>query len=215
MGLTEHVGKEGSALDLNYPITRYLYRPLSGPLASVLARTSVTPVQVTWVSAALAAAAAVAFARSAYLLGAVLTLAASVTDCVDGDLARMTGSGSRSGAFLDSVLDRWTDSALIVGLAISDSGDCRVIALVALAASLLTSYTRARAQSLGTDCPEGIATRDARMLILIVAAAFGFVCAGLAAVAVLGVVTTVQRAVWSMRSLERVERVSRSPADDA
>jgi phosphatidylglycerophosphate synthase len=202
-------------MDLNYPITRYLYRPISVPVASMLARTSVTPIQVTWVSAVLAGAAGVAFATSALVLGAGLTLVASITDCIDGDLARLTGRGSRAGAFLDSVLDRWTDAALIMGLAISDSGDCRMVALVALSASLVTSYTRARAQSLGTDCPDGIATRDARMLILVVAALLGLVCAGLVAVAVLGGITTVQRGVWSMRSLARVESPADPPSDEA
>lgn len=193
-------------IDLRYPITRYLYRPLSTRMAGALAGTAVTPVQVTWVSAVIALTGAVAFAWGAYVVGAALTFVGVITDCVDGDLARLTGRTSKTGAFLDSVLDRWTDAALILGLGFSDPDRLAPVAGLALVASLLTSYTRARAQSLGTDCPEGIGGRDARILVLIVAALAGQVLVGLIVVAVLGAVTSVHRTVVAARSLHRLDR---------
>ena len=193
-------------MDLNYPLTRYVYRPISMRVASRLAPTPITPAQITWFSTLLTLAAGVAFAWRLYLAGAVLALLGSVTDCVDGDLARMSGRTSRSGALLDSVLDRWADAALVLGLGFSDLERFGPIAALALVASFSTSYTRARAQSLGTDCPEGVATRDARMLILVVAALFEYVFAGLALVAALGLITSIQRMVGAMRSLGRLER---------
>ena len=193
-------------MDLNYPLTRYVYRPISMRVASRLAPTPITPSQITWFSTLLTLAAGTAFAWRLYLAGAVLALLGSVTDCVDGDLARMSGRTSRSGALLDSVLDRWADAALVLGLGFSDLERFGPIAALALVASFSTSYTRARAQSLGTDCPEGVATRDARMLILVVAALFEYVFAGLALVAALGLITSIQRMVGAMRSLGRLER---------
>lgn len=194
------------APNLSYAVTRFLYRPLSVPLAGALARTPATPLQVSLGSAALALAGAGAFAGGAYVLGAAITLAAAVTDCADGDLARITGQTSRVGAFVDSVLDRWTDAALILGLYLSDPDRYGFVAGLALVGSFLTSYTRARAQSLGTDCPEGIGGRDARILLLAVAAVAGVVWWGLVAVALAGSATAIQRAVVSYRALRAVDR---------
>jgi phosphatidylglycerophosphate synthase len=193
-------------MDLNYPLTRYVYRPLSRPLAARLAHTPVTPIQVSWLSAAFAAAGGLAYAGEAFVLGVALALVGQVTDCIDGDLARLTGRTSRSGAYLDSVLDRWTDAALIIGLAFSDLDAYAGAAAFALVGASLVSYTRARAQSLGTDCPDGIATRDARLLILMVAPLVGRIALGLWLVAVLGAITSVHRMWWSMRALHRVDR---------
>ena len=205
------------SLDFNYPLTRYVYRPLSRPLASALARTFVTPIQLTWVSAVFALGGGVAFGFGYYILGVGLTLIAQIADCADGDLARITERSSRSGAFLDSVLDRWTDAALVVGLGFSNPDRFGTAAALALVGSFLTSYTRARAQSLGADCPEGIATRDVRMLVLMLAALSGYILAGLWTVAALGFLTSIQRMVMAMRDLDKFDardRVSKKLRED-
>jgi archaetidylinositol phosphate synthase len=196
-------------MDLNYPLTRYVYRPLSRPLASFLARTAVTPAELTWASTALACAGGVCFAFRAYLLGVALVLIGQIADCADGDLARLTHRTSRTGAYLDSVLDRWTDAALIIGLGFSDLDRYGTVAAFALIGAFLTSYTRARAQSLGADCPEGLATRDVRMLIVMVAALSGQVLIGLWTVAILGFITSVHRMILAMRALGRFDRHDR------
>jgi archaetidylinositol phosphate synthase len=196
-------------MDIRYPVTQYVYRPLSVPLASAIARTPITPVQVTWGSAALTFAGAVAFGFQAYVLGAALTLAGVITDCVDGDLARLTGRSSQWGAFLDSVLDRWTDAALILGLGFSDPDGYGAVAGLALVGSLLTSYTRARSQSLGVDCPDGVGGRDTRVLILVCAGLSGFILSGLVAVAVVGGMTSVHRMAVAGRELRRLDKAKR------
>ena len=197
------------SLDLNYPLTRYAYRPLSRPLATVLARTFVTPIQLTWLSAVFAGAGGVAFGFELYFLGVGLTLVGQIADCADGDLARITERSSRTGAFLDSVLDRWTDAALVVGLGLSDPDRYGTAAAFALVGAFLVSYARARAQSLGADTPEGLATRDVRMLLLMVSALFDFILVGLWAVAVLGFITSIQRMVWAMRALDKFDATER------
>jgi phosphatidylglycerophosphate synthase len=205
-------------MDLNYPLTRYVYRPLSRPVAARLARTPVTPLQVSWLSALFAGAGGAAFALRSYLLGVALVLLGQVADCVDGDLARISGRTSRSGAYLDSVLDRWTDAALIIGLGFSNLERYGGAAAFALVGASLTSYARARAQSLGTDCPEGVATRDARLLILMLAPLIDAILVGLWLVAILGLITSVHRTWWSMRALGRFDLTDRrlrrhSPAE--
>jgi phosphatidylglycerophosphate synthase len=197
-------------MDLNYPLTRHVYRPLSRPVAARLARTAVTPIQVSWLSAAFAGAGGVAFAQRGFVLGVLLVLIGQVADCVDGDLARITGRTSRSGAYLDSVLDRWTDAALIIGLGFSNLDRYGGAAAFALTGAFLTSYSRARAQALGTDCPEGLATRDARLLILMVAPLVGQVLTGLWLVAGFGLLTSVHRMWWSMRALGHFDLTDRS-----
>ncbi|MDP9451911.1 MAG: CDP-alcohol phosphatidyltransferase family protein [Actinomycetota bacterium] len=189
-------------MEIGYALTRYVYRPLSVPAAAALAGTPVSPNQVTYASAALSFAGGLAFARRAFVLGAVLTLLGSLTDCVDGDLARATGRVSKSGSYLDHVFDRWTDAALVVGLTFSDSSDLAPVGFAALVATFMTSYTRTKAQAVGTDCVVGIGGRDTRMLILVVAGLFGQALVGLAVVAVLGLVTAVQRMSWTIRHLD-------------
>jgi CDP-diacylglycerol--glycerol-3-phosphate 3-phosphatidyltransferase len=189
-------------VELGYALTRYVYRPLSVPAASILARTPVTPNQVTYTSAGLSFGGGVAFARRAFVPGAVLTLLGSLTDCVDGDLARMTDRASKSGSYLDHVFDRWTDAALVVGLTFSDPDTLTPIGIAALVGSFMTSYTRTNAQALGTDCQVGVGGRDTRMLILVLAGLFRRPYIGLALVALLGLTTAVQRMAWTVRHLD-------------
>jgi CDP-diacylglycerol---glycerol-3-phosphate 3-phosphatidyltransferase len=189
-------------VEIGYALTRYVYRPVSVPTASALARTPVTPNQVTYASAALSFGGGIAFARSAFVLGAVLTLLGSLTDCVDGDLARVTGRTSKAGSYLDHVFDRWTDAALIVGLTFSDLDGLAPVGIAALVGSFMTSYTRTKAQALGADCVVGIGGRDTRMLILVVAGLLGRPFIGLAVVAALATATAVQRMIWTIGHLD-------------
>lgn len=189
-------------MELGYALTRYVYRPLSVPAASILAKTPVTPNQVTYASAGLSFGGGVAFARRAFVPGAVLTLLGSVTDCVDGDLARTTGRTSKCGSYLDHVFDRWTDAALVVGLTFSDLHRLAPIGIAALVGTFMTSYTRTKGQVLGIDCQVGVGGRDTRMLILVLAGLLGRAYAGLALVAVLGLTTAVQRMAWTMPRLD-------------
>lgn len=187
-----------------YPVTRYVYRPISTRLAALLAITPISPLSVTWIAAGIALAGAGLLAAGLYIPGALLTFVSVIADCADGDLARATRRSSNVGAFLDSVLDRWTDAALILGLAYSDLDSYGAIAGLALTGSLLTSYTRARAQSLGVDCPDGIGARDSRILILVLAALIGIIWWGLLIVAITGFATSIQRGLIAARQLQRV-----------
>lgn len=156
---------------------------------------------VTWFATIAALVGAGLLAGRFYIAGALVTFGSVIADCADGDLARITGRSTKVGAFTDSVMDRWTDAALILGLMYSDPDALGMIGALALTVSLITSYTRARAQSLGTDCPEGVGGRDARILILVVTTLAGVIWWGLALVALTGAITSVQRAVLTARRL--------------
>jgi len=190
-------------MDVRYPLTRFVYRPVSVPIASALQNTRLTPTHVTYFSAALSFGGGVAFGFRLYLLGALLTLLGSITDCVDGDLARISGTTSKSGAYLDHVFDRWTDAALIVGLMFSSLEELAPVGIAALVGTFMTSYTRTKAQAVGIDCEVGIGGRDARMLVLVVTGGLGFVFVGLAIVAAMSLITAVHRMAWTIRYLDR------------
>lgn len=189
-------------MQAGYTLTRLVYRPLSERIAAWLLPTPVTPTHVTFVSAALSFGGAAAFAARWYVAGAALTLAGSLTDCVDGDLARLAGTQSKSGSYLDHVFDRWTDAALVIGLTASDFDSLAPIGIAALVGSFMTSYTRTKAQAVGTDCQVGIGGRDARMLILVAAGIFRVPALGLGVVAALGLFTAVHRMAWTIRRLD-------------
>lgn len=120
-------------------------------------------------------------------------------DAVDGALARMTGTVSRFGAFLDSTLDRWAEVALYGALIwrfLAANDDLAVLlAVAAMAMSLMVSYTRARAEGIGVQCTEGFLTRFERLVILIAGMVLGPMVWALGLIAVLAGFTAVQR-MW-------------------
>jgi len=121
------------------------------PLVGVLARWNVHPNTVTILGFLLQAGIGVVFGLGRLRLGGILLLAIAPVDALDGALARAVGRKSRFGAFLDSTLDRLSDAALILGLTAHfiREGDHTLVALllIALVASLLVSYVRARAEA--------------------------------------------------------------------
>ena len=102
--------------------------------------------------------------------GGVAFIVGSVCDTLDGRYSRMSGKGTPFGAFLDSTLDRIEEGIVLTAVAFqfSDRGDNLAVAavVVAVLASLMVSYTRARAEALGVECKVGIADRAVRVVIL-------------------------------------------------
>jgi CDP-diacylglycerol--glycerol-3-phosphate 3-phosphatidyltransferase len=167
------------------------------PLVGVLARWNVHPNTVTILGFLLQAGIGVVFGLGRLRLGGILLLAIAPVDALDGALARAVGRKSRFGAFLDSTLDRLSDAALILGLTAHfiREGDHTLVALllIALVASLLVSYVRARAEALGFTCKAGVITRLERVLIIGAFSALGQPLVMAWALAVLSVLTVGQR----------------------
>ena len=169
------------------------------PIALFLARLGLTPNTITVLGFLMTAAVAVVLATGRTQLAGVLLIGTLAFDAVDGTLARLMGTTSRFGAFLDSTLDRWAEVviyAALVWIFLENGQDNGVLlAVAALATSLMVSYTRARAEGAGFQCKEGLLTRFERIVILIAGLIFNQVIWALAIIAILAGFTAVQR-IW-------------------
>ena len=170
------------ASSLDGPVSRYLNRRVSVPLAHLLAPTRITPNQVSLAALLIAVAAAALIAGGAIIAGGVLVQVSSIVDGVDGDLARAKRMASRFGGILDAALDRYADAAIAAGMAWyafhhQSWPQPLLVGLAAAVGFLLVSYSRARLETAGG--PEmaaallGITSRDVRLLALAVGAAAG------------------------------------------
>jgi len=154
---------------------------LVGPLARAFIRAGIHPNVITTIGTLIVISAGVAFGAGKIRLGGLLLLLSGVFDILDGQVARQGGMMTTFGAFYDSTLDRVGESAVFAGLALyfmqggvpaREAPIAVGIAMTALVASLLVSYTRARAEGLGLECTVGIAARAERILLLGVPALF-------------------------------------------
>ncbi len=175
------------------------------PIARLLSRLGVTPNMITLLGFLLTLVVAIVLATGRTQLAGVLLIATLGADAVDGTLARLTGTSTKFGAFLDSTLDRWAEIAIYFALAWhytqTGQGSAALVATAAMATSLMVSYTRARAEGIGVPLKEGLLTRLERMIILIVALILpSLLLWALWSIAILAGVTAVQRilATWRM-----------------
>jgi CDP-diacylglycerol--glycerol-3-phosphate 3-phosphatidyltransferase len=146
-----------------------------------------------------------------FIAGGIAFIVGSVCDTLDGRYSRMSGKGTPFGAFLDSTLDRIEEGVVLTAIAVTfvDDGDRLATAavVVAVLASLLVSYTRARAEALGVECKVGIANRAVRVVILsigILLADVGVLEYAVYVLAGLGTVTVLQRIFHVRRQLAAV-----------
>ena len=146
-----------------------------GPLARLLIKRGVHPNAITTVGTVVVIVSGVAFGVGAIRWGGLLLLLSGILDLLDGQVARQGGKITTFGAFYDSTLDRIGEGAVFSGLIFYFlSGPLPsilktravVAGLVALVASFLVSYTRARAEALGVENRVGIAARAERILLL-------------------------------------------------
>lgn len=151
---------------------RDVSRPALEAIGQALNRWNVSPNAVTYLGLFLTAGVAVLIALGQIRWAGVAYIVAAVCDAMDGTLARVSGKGSRFGAFLDSTIDRFEESIVFVGLAVyyaRTGGEWEIpLILVVTVASLMVSYTRARAEALGVSCTVGFMTRPPRVVVLIV-----------------------------------------------
>lgn len=112
-----------------------------------------------------------------YFLSGIAFIVGSIMDTLDGRYSRMSGKGTTFGAFLDSTLDRIEEGVVLAAVGVRFAAEGRSAAVgavvVAVLASLLVSYTRARAEALGVPCKVGVASRPVRVVILAVGLLFG------------------------------------------
>ena len=111
-----------------------------------------------------------------FFLGGIAFIVGSTMDTLDGRYSRMSGKGTPFGAFLDSTLDRVEEGVVLTAVAgyfaLHGNREAAAAVVVAVLASLMVSYTRARAEALGVECKVGIATRPVRVVILAIGLVF-------------------------------------------
>jgi CDP-diacylglycerol--glycerol-3-phosphate 3-phosphatidyltransferase len=175
------------------------------PIGRTLARAGFTPNSITVTgTVGVVAGALVLYPRGQLFWGTVVITVFVFFDMFDGAVARVTGTGSRWGAFLDSTMAGVADAAIFSGLILWLAGTEHdmyrgSLALFCLVAGALVSYVKARAEGLGFTCNVGIAERSERLVVILVAAGFEglhvpyALLAGLWLLAVASAVTVVQR----------------------
>lgn len=172
------------------------------PLAELIGRTGVPPNLLTSVGCLLHLGVAYALAVGHLRTGGFLLAIAGLFDALDGALARSTNRASRFGAFLDSTLDRFSEAIVYLGLLsfYLDRGAKleSLLVYIAIVGSLMVSYTRARAESLGIECKVGFLTRFERIIILILGLLTRRLTIALWVLAILAPFTALQRIyhVW-------------------
>ena len=143
------------------------------PLRAIIAASvalGIHPNILTLIGVLINVGAAVALGRGHFMLAGVIILAANIFDLIDGKVAHITGKVSQFGAFWDSTLDRFSDIALFLGLiylyADLRRTDYVMIAALAMMFSIMTSYARARAESLIDKCKVGFMERPERIVLI-------------------------------------------------
>ena len=151
--------------------TKKYGRRLLSPLVSLLAAIRVSATTVTILGLPLSIGAGWSFAAGRFVLGGVFVALVGLCDTLDGELSRRAGTASARGAFLDSTIDRLSESLVLVGLYwfYRDSW-FGLLAIVALVFSLMVSYVRARAEGVGRECKVGFFERPVRVLVMLVGA---------------------------------------------
>jgi phosphatidylglycerophosphate synthase len=199
------------------------------PLERFLARHRLNPNVVTLISFGFSLTGCIFFHVGWLFLGGWVVLFAGTMDILDGRIARKTGLVSRQGAFFDSVMDRYGEVLLFLGLAAHfRNSNLFYVILLAMAGSLLVSYTRARAEGLGVSCTIGIMQRPERVVILGFGAIFSSILHMLrgtlsidmgpylmwfvlGVIALLANATAISRMIYVMRQLREEKSPEKSP----
>lgn len=194
------------------------FRRLTIPLGRGLARWGLSANAVTVLGFLLTLVAAYVIATGHHVTAGLTLLGAALFDALDGAVARVTGTGSKQGAFLDSTLDRLSDAAMFTaliwrvlrgpdsvfrevtlgpdaGLAAVELTPVAALALAAMVLGFMVPYVRARAEGLGFHCKVGVAERPERVIIVAIGLLANQLVAALALLAIISAVTLVQRFV--------------------
>jgi CDP-diacylglycerol--glycerol-3-phosphate 3-phosphatidyltransferase len=157
------------------------------------------PDLITFVGLVFVAVAAYMIAQGEFVLGAIILIAGMPLDAVDGAVARAMQRKDQFGALWDSVLDRYADGFIFMGLAYYFSGqDNRTavaLSVLAMLGTQLVSYVRARAEGLDLSCKVGLFTRMERVVVILIMLLTGWVMAGLWVLTIGTHITVIQR-IW-------------------
>jgi CDP-diacylglycerol--glycerol-3-phosphate 3-phosphatidyltransferase len=178
------------------------FRGVLDPIGGFLNRLGLKPNTITLLGLVGNTLGAYFLAQGQMILGGIIILLMGPVDALDGTMARLRGESSDFGAFVDSVTDRYSELIIFGGLLIfflrEDQWIAAGVTYLAAAGSVLVSYTRSRAQSLGYDTKVGILTRMERYLVLAPSLVINLPLVGVVIIAFLANLTAFQR-IWDIR----------------
>jgi len=160
---------------------------------------NVNPNHITYLSFIIGIFSAFLIAMGKIYSGVFVLFLSQIFDCVDGDLARMSGKVTRYGAFIDRVFDRFVDSAIVIAIVALNPLKLWLIGFIALTFSFGVSITRAMAEAEGAVCKVGIAGRDTRIAIIMIGVLLGYYFETLALISLLSFITTIHRIIHTIR----------------
>ena len=189
-------------------------RSWSDPVGRGLVRLRLRPNHLTVIGLVVSLFAASAFIAGHLRSASLLLIAAGLCDLFDGALARASGQVTAFGAFLDSVIDRYSDLVVLLGIVVlfarTPNARGALVAMAGVVGSVMVSYTKARAESIGVDCTVGMMERPERLLCLIAGGMFDLLEPALWVLAVLSNVTALQRILFTRRAMAE-SPMSRTP----
>jgi CDP-diacylglycerol--glycerol-3-phosphate 3-phosphatidyltransferase len=174
-----------------------------------LALSKIHPNVLTFIGLVINIYAAALLAGGRFLSAALVIIGAGIFDMVDGRVARATNQVTRFGAFFDSVLDRYSDLALLMGLLVYYGNINRnfyvVLTGIVMTTSVMISYTRSRAENVIPLCKVGFLERPERVVLLIIGGLFDRMAAVLWVIAVLGTITVIHRMMHTYAVAHQME----------
>lgn len=174
-----------------------------------LALSKINPNVLTFLGLVINMVAAAFLAFGHFRTAGFVIIFAGLFDMVDGRVARATNQVTRFGGFFDSVLDRYSDIALLVGLLVYygtiNRSSYVVLTAIVMAASVMISYTRSRAENIVPTCRVGFLERPERVVLLILGALFDRMAPVLWVIAVLGNLTVIHRMIFTYQEARRLE----------
>ena len=189
----------------NYPLRAII---------SVCVRLGIHPNVLTFTGVLISIAAGWALSQGHFLTAGAVMVGANVFDFIDGKVASETGQISEFGGFWDSVIDRFSDLSLSVGLIVlyakHNSTDYVLITSIAMVFATMTSYTRARAESLITKCKVGFMERPERIVLFMIGAFTNRMAAVMWVIGVLSIVTVLNRIQFTYLELNKRPQPSRN-----
>jgi CDP-diacylglycerol--glycerol-3-phosphate 3-phosphatidyltransferase len=178
-------------------------------IVGALALSRVHPNVLTFIGLLINVVAAFLFAAGKLRMAGFVVLGAGLFDMVDGRVARETNRVTRFGGFFDSVLDRYSDLGVLVGLLVYYASINRffyvVLTAIVMTGTVMVSYTRARAENTIPKCKVGFLERPERVVLIIIGALFNRMAQVLWVIAILSNVTVIHRMIYTWQETKRLE----------
>jgi CDP-diacylglycerol---glycerol-3-phosphate 3-phosphatidyltransferase len=181
-----------------------------------LALSRIHPNVLTFIGLVINVFAAVLLAAGQFRVAGLVILGGGIFDMVDGRVARETNQVTRFGGFFDSVLDRYSDLSLLMGLLVYYGNINRpfyvVLTALVMTGSVMVSYTRSRAENTIPSCKVGFMERPERVVLLIIGALFDRMAPALWVVAFFANLTVAHRMIYTWQEAKRLEEAQMRPA---